>query len=151
MADKVLSRIVPASGLPRGELGYAERTTDDTTTNTTLASASANKISGLAVTVIGAGRPVEVEFWCSGVRNATANNWAGASIVQDGTSVKAAVVFSPNTGIGVPLVVKTRLVLTAGQSYTFEVGKYGQAGTTTYSASAVSGVNLAMYLAVTER
>lgn len=131
------------------ELGYAERTSDDTTTNGTIGNASlvGNRMSGLAVTVVGTGKPVDIEFWCAGVRNSTGSNYAGAVLLQNGVQITAGTVLSTSTSVGQIMTLKIRKTLTANTSYTFEVGKYGQGGTTTY----IGNATFPMYLAVTSR
>lgn len=137
-----------AASLARGELGYAERVTDDTTTNTVIGSAPANKISGLAVTVVGSGKAVDIEVFCAAAYHTVANTYAGLAILQDGAQIQLVQTSSPATANGRVLYGKVRKVLTAGQSYTFEVGKYcGAVGTATFAAAA----GFPMSLVVTER
>jgi hypothetical protein len=140
---------IPTQGAaPRGELGYAERTTADTTTNTSFAAASSNKITGLSVSVTGTGRPVEIEFFLPAGYHSVANSIVGAVILQNGTTVICAGnVRVSSTTTGDSFLLKARKVLTAGTGYTFEVGKYTVSGTANYSADAT----YPMYLAVTER
>lgn len=138
---------VRSSSFRTTELGYAERTTNDTTTNTAYASAASNKISGLSVTVVGEGLPVLIEFFATIAYHSVANTSVSAALVVNGatTSGQAATVFSPSTSAGPSLILRRRMVLTAGTSYTFEIGKYvGAAGTGTYFA----GANFPMHLAV---
>lgn len=113
---------------PRGELGYAERQTTDTSSNTVFANIPANLIPGLSVTVVGAGRAVEVEVIGS-VYHAVANTYVGFGIVRDGATVGYGGLSSPSTTVGRTVIVKKRMVLVAGQQYVFTVGKYvGAAG-----------------------
>lgn len=134
------------------ELGYAERTTNDTTTNTSLVDAdlAANTIGGLTFTVTGDGNPVDVEFRCSGAYHSTANTRVNAVLLVNGSSVNGdlGAADSPSTSGGPSLSFKRRLVLTDGVSYTFEVAKrVAAAGTGTYVAAAT----FPMYLAATRR
>ena len=133
---------------PRGELAYAERLTNDTTTNTTIGNAPSNKVSGLLVTVTGNGRPVEIEVYCPAVLHTVANTYVGLALLMDGVQVQLMQQSSPSTANGRSLIGKFRKVLTAGQDYTFEVGKYcGAAGTATYGG----GAGLPAYISATER
>jgi hypothetical protein len=130
------------------ELGYEERTTNDTTTNTAYASTTSNKISGLSVTVVGQGLPVLIEFFCPGVFHSVAATGVSVALITNGalTSGQLATVDSSATNKSRALIMRRRMLLTAGTSYTFEVGKYvDAAGTGTYTAVA----DAPMYLAVT--
>ena len=142
---------LPTLVLPPGnagsEMGYAERTTDDTTTNTAYASTPSNKISGLSVTVIGEGQPVMVEFFCPGVKHSVAASPVNAVLIINGsvTGGQLATADSPATGNARFLMFRRRMVLTAGTSYTFEVGKYAtSAGTGTYTAVADAPMHLSV-------
>jgi len=129
------------------ELGYAERTTSDTTTNTTLASAPSNKISGMSVTVIGTGQPVSVEFFCPYGFHSVADGNVTTTLVINGSATGAQFASTANhaTNIGQLIVLKRRLVLTAGTSYTFEIGKsITGAGTGTWAASTDAPMHLAV-------
>lgn len=121
------------------ELGYAERTTVDTTTSTSYASAPSNKISGLSVTVVGEGLAVSVEFFCPGVKHSTAGVGVASALVLNGalTGGQIGLGDSDSTANSRTLIMRRRMILTAGTSYTFEVGKYVMsAGTGTYDAAA---------------
>ncbi len=139
------------NGVSGVEIGYAERTTSDTTTNTVLASATSNKISGLSVTVTGTGRPVEIEFFCPlCYHSSTAAKFVGAAILINGseTGAQLGTVDSATTGAGRTLIVRRRIVLTSGSSYTFEVGKWIEsAGTGNY----LVGADFPMHLSVVSR
>lgn len=129
------------------ELGYAERTSNDTTTNTAYASSTSNKISGLSVTVVGQGLPVLVEFFCPGVFHSVAATGVSVTLITNGalTSGQLATVDSSATNKSRALVMRRRMVLTAGTSYTFEVGKYvDAAGTGTYTAVADAPMHLSV-------
>lgn len=149
-SDAGTVKVSGAGSSPRGELGYAERTTADTTSNGTIANATqaGNKMTGLAVTVVGKGRPVEIEFHTPAVWHSTANNYVGVALLMDGVQVAIGQASSPSNASGRSLTVKARKVLTDGQSYTFEVGKYCQTGATgNYHGAA----DTPMYLSVAER
>lgn len=129
------------------QLGYAERATNDTTTNTSYASAPSNKIAGLSVTVVGQGLPVTVEFFCPQVYHSVANTLVSCELLINGALATGqfASAFSPSTAAGPFLLMKRKPLLVAGTSYTFEVGKsVSGAGTGTYTGAADS----LMYLEV---
>lgn len=111
------------------ELGYAEVVTATTSTNTAAGSASmsVNAIPGLSLTVIGAGRPVMVEFVGQGY-NTTVDTPIGVALLTNSSTANGAWAYGATHVIGVgffaPLVVRRRLVLTAGQSYSFQVGMW---------------------------
>lgn len=128
------------------ELGYAERTTSATTTNTTLGSTSA-KISSLSVTVVGQGRPVDVEGFFPNSTVGSANVGYGFVLLQDNVNVGLAVGVSPSTAFGPGRIVKARRVLTAGVTYVFEVSIYTISGTLTVNGSAADP----MFLSVVAR
>lgn len=129
------------------ELAYAERTTNDTTTNTVYASSPSNKISGLLCTVIGTGQPVTVEFYCPSASHSVADKNAAAVLLINGsvTSGQTSEATSSIASAANGILMLRRLVLTAGTSYTFEVGKYlSSAGTGTYVAWADAPIHLAV-------
>jgi hypothetical protein len=131
-----------------GELGYAEVTASDTTTNTSYASSISNKIAGLSVTVVGQGLPVRIDFFCTGASHSVAAKGVNAVLLINGavTSGQLGATVPPAVGFANSLYLARRLVLTAGVSYTFEIGKYlVGAGTGTYAA----GPDNPMHLAVT--
>lgn len=107
------------------ELAYAERTTNFTTTNTTLGSnATASKIGGLVCTVVGTGQPVDIEWYgmlVNGTDTAslTVDLYLLVNGVYTGTAQLCQVVV---TNAGLSKFMKRRLVLTAGTNYTFEIG-----------------------------
>lgn len=133
------------------ELGYAERTTQDTTTslpsdNTTL---SSNLISGLSATVTGVGRAVEVEFFCGIVVHSVVGGHVYAHLMMDGAQISLANARATASNVGIsPMIVKARVVVPQGASRTFTVAKsLDTAGTGTYYADAVTP----MYLSVVQR
>lgn len=151
--------------IPGKELAYAELTSDFTTTNTSLTNVTDGPGAGGVIpgafnsgAIIGAGRPVDVEFYAPQVRHATtAGQWVGAYLIVNGVAQGAdgqlATVSSPTTTVGRALVMKRRLVLEDGESYTFKVGILGgSAGTSTVTAVNTPGTNLTRpYLTVTAR
>jgi hypothetical protein len=132
------------------ELGYAERVTSDTTTNTSYAASTSNKISGLSVTLTGEGLPVLVEFYCPQVLHSVTGDDVGVVLLVNGAvtggQFAVAGTSTASADLGASLVLRRRLVLADGDSTTFEVGKFAvQAGTATY----VAGADYPMHLAVT--
>lgn len=136
---------VMASNYHGKELGYAQSTAITGVTNTALTDGALRgaKIAGLSITVVGAGRPVAVEF--SGLGNNTSGSLTGAALLINGSAVGGArtsiVSQSPNSVTG---IFKSRQVLTAGTPYTFEVGCWCSAATGQW----IGAANLPIYLAV---
>jgi|GEM_PF-5842404 len=135
---------------PGADMGSAERLTSATTTATSYALATTD-ISGLSVTVIGTGRPVDVEFYCPSVTHSVANTNVSVFIAVNGSGTDAKAqwggVSAPGTGAGggPALTIKRRITLTDGVSYTFTVRAFafGVAGTTTlYAVSAYQAMQL---------
>lgn len=144
--------VLELSTAPGKEIGYAERTTNHTTTVTS--AASATDISGLSVTVTGKGRPVEVNFYTASVTHSVANSNVSAFISGNGAVGGSLGQFggqsSPSTtaGLGDAINITRRVVLTDGVSYTFTVRVFSLvAGTSTIYGAA----GLPMSLAVTAR
>lgn len=137
---------LPLHPAPGAELAHAERATDFTTTNTSNASvAAASLVGGLEFTIVGQGRPVEIDFWAGLVRHSVASSFVMAYFVVNGVAGDVnlgtgGATSSPSTSTGRVLSVKRRVVLTRGTSYTFQVGICGQAGTSTLQASAPAPV-----------
>jgi hypothetical protein len=141
-------RFDPQDTSDASELGYASRTTNDTTTNAAYASSSSNKISGLSVTVVGEGLPVLIEFYCPSVAHSVANSAVNATLVINGalSGGQIGTSHSISSTVGQGMLLRHRKVLALGTSYTFEIGKYlGAAGTGTYTGNA----DFPMHLAVT--
>lgn len=129
------------------ELGYIERDTQDTTTNTatTDAALNANLIAGLALTgIVGTGSPVDVEVAFPVIVHSVLAKSVGAAIMVNGTKVHSSQAVSNSTTVGTFFIVKKRLVLPAGVSHDFAIGKYGSTGTSTYYADAVSKMSLSV-------
>lgn len=120
---------------PGVELGQAARTSSITSTATTAAGASA--LTGLSVTVVGQGRPVDVRFYTAALYHSVANTAVSLIIVKDGnatgTDNQIGTAFSPSTTTGPSVCITRRTAtLTDGVSYTFTVRAWGgAAGTTT--------------------
>lgn len=127
---------------PGIELGYAERTTSFTSTVNAL-------ISGLSVTVIGLGRPVDVEFYCAQATHTVNGAFVqGVLIYGGGTQIQGHGEIISNTTLGRPVHIKTRMLLPDGVSYMFSVNTtMANAGTATWLGSA----SRPMWLAVTSR
>lgn len=129
-----------AAHSPGRELGYAERTSIFTTTNTTPGSAAAgSKVGSLSITLTGAGLPVLIQAYCGNVYNSVASQGHGVYLLMNSTQIELGVNLSTSTAFGPKVFVGIRKVLTAGVQYTFEVGAYGiAAGTTALGAGATS-------------
>jgi hypothetical protein len=136
------------------ELAYAELTVVTTTTNVTAGDTSTTSGSGgimiTTATIVGAGRPVEIEFFLPGVKHSVAGTYVSAYIIanSDPTVLSLAAMSSPVTSSARGVIAKRRMVLTAGASYTFQGGLAGSAAGT---SSAVVGPTFPAYLAVTQR
>lgn len=119
---------------PGVELGYAERTA-------TFSTAATGLITTLSIPIIGNGRPVDVEFYCPRVWNATtANTYISGRIFRDGVQATDGGVFSPVTSAGPSLYVKhAEPIVPVGVAHTFTVQAFlGSAGTHNFYASAAS-------------
>jgi hypothetical protein len=104
---------------------------------TTVEGSSAGRISGLAVTVIGEGRPVQVSLFLPSYRHSMAASTVG--IAQGTTPIQGVTVKNPGTsapGATVQLTVVTA-TLTAGVSYTF----YAYGRQTTATAGSIDSSN----------
>lgn len=143
-----MGKITPPPPVAHGrEMGYAERTTNFTTTIVG-GSPLVDKISGLSVTVVGAGRPVVIEFQSNQVLHSVANTYVAVQMIADGVLDQNSAISAPSTTVGETLSFQRRKVLTVGTSYTFEVGVTNSAtGTATIKGNAAAP----MFLAVTER
>lgn len=124
---------------PGAELAAAVSTASDTTTNTARTSAHLNVISGLTLSnIVGTGQAVDIEFICPVAVHSVASTGVNVDLVINGAdnTDQIAAVSSPATNSGRTLVLRWRKVLTAGTTYTFQVGKWlAAAGTGTYGAA----------------
>lgn len=137
-----------ASYEPGLEIGYSERTTSATSTQTV--PNATGTISGLVVVVTGAGRPVDVRFESALAWNSTANKHSFASLmVNGGAGGGANGSHSPVTTTGIGLGFTRRMVLTDGVSYTFTVALYTESGGGTVTAFA--NATYPMSISVTNR
>lgn len=133
---------------PGLEIGYAERVTSATSTQT--APNATGTISLLSVTVVGAGRPVDIRFQAALAFHSVANRPVFTSLmVNGGASGAAAADTSPSTSSGPSHTFTRRMVLTAGVSYTFTVAIYTDAGGGT--ATVFANATYPMSLSVTNR
>jgi hypothetical protein len=113
------------------QLGYAELDAPYSVTNYSPTTAASYKISGLSVTTVGTGRPVSVRF--SGQAYSTTVDAFVVAQLLINNSVTGGVnasVSSPTTSVYRSLSFEASPVLTAGTSYTFEVGIWNQSSTT---------------------
>lgn len=133
---------------PGTELAYAERLAG--VSNTATAAGAAAIISGLtAGPVIGKGRAVDIEFFAPTVYHSVANTNVIFYLEVNGVALNAngniTGVISPKTTSGPSAIIKKRLVLTDGVSYTFKVGMYcGAAGTSQATAAGFAAIQLAV-------
>lgn len=131
------------------ELGYAERTSSFTTTNTSLwSTAAASVVGSLSVTVTGTGRPVDVEFYCPAMGHTAGAIVTSYLIVNGATNDARSQYKNWAINFGEGGEMKRRLVLANGTSYTFTVGiSANAAGTSTVTGS----TSAPTHLAVTQR
>jgi hypothetical protein len=131
------------------ELGYIERTSSDTTTNTSLTDGSlaANTIPSLVLSVVGAGRPVEFEFYTSQSYNSTVAAMTFAVLLINGVQSSYGLTTTSTASKGFTASAKRRIVLSPGVSYDIAVGKAVTAGTGTFVAT----VGAPMYLSATQK
>jgi hypothetical protein len=129
--------------MPELELGYAEKTATQTSTNVTPGSvatgAAGGLITGLAMDVIGNGRPVDLKF-TGLIWHSTANTLVGVYFIIDGVSTGyIETENSPSTTAGKSLRVERRLTIPEGVTRNVQVGIYGTvAGTCTlFGSSAI--------------
>lgn len=134
-ADLSAIETMYAAHTPGKELGYAEVLSSLTSTATDVGAAAA--LAGLSVTVIGQGKPVEIEYFCPSVNHTVANTSVSIALGSNGSKLSAqsqigaTSAASTVAGLGKSISVKRRAVLTLGVSYTFTVHAfaYGVAGT----------------------
>lgn len=133
---------------PGLEIGYAERTTSATSTQT--APNATGTISGLSVTVVGSGRPVDIRFNAALSWSSVANKTVFTSLMVNGVAGGAASGdSSPVTTTGPTQHLNRRMVLTNGVSYTFTVALYVESGGGT--GTAFANATYPMSLSVTNR
>lgn len=122
---------VMASNYHGKELGYSQVNTGTIITNNIWNDAGlySNRIAGMSITVVGAGRPVAIEFAGQGYHS-VANSWFGASLLTNGSAVNGerATQSNPSTTNTRDILLRKRVVLDAGTSYTFEIGLCCQSG-----------------------
>lgn len=129
---------------------YADRYTNFSTTNTSFTSVAAGSIvPGMEVTVVGTGQPVDIFFQtCFRHTVFSSSAFVGAYLITsvdggaDSTTPKRATLARNNVSAAAELSSLTANWLNVptekGKTYTFKVGAYGTAGTTTFDT--VSGV-----------
>lgn len=133
---------------PGIELGVAQRTTTFTTTNTTAGNGALGIVTSLSVTVVGKGRPADVEFYCPAAYHSVAGAFVAISINLGNplavANTQLGSVQSTLTSNGPAFRVTLRsAVLTDGASYTFQVNAWGStAGTVSLVAAAYCPVQL---------
>lgn len=120
------------------ELGHGENTSSSwTTTRTTPGENHAdNKPPGLSKTIVGKGRPVEIDVYFPSLKHSTNAALFGVYILIDGVAAQYAFHSAPGAS-GVSTYFTLRKMLNAGTSYLIEVGVYAvAAGTITSVADA---------------
>lgn len=134
---------------PGLEIGYAERTTSATSTQTV--PNATGTISGLSVTVVGSGRAVDIRFACALSWASVANKQVFTSLMVNGGATGAACSENSvltNTGPGQDFT--RRMVLTDGVSYTFTVALYTEVASGA-TVTAFANATYPMALSVTNR
>lgn len=125
--------------IPGSEMAYAQTTATWTTTNTTLYSnVSTAKITGLSVTVVGEGEPVDIVVNLPLCKH-SASQLLIAYLMCNGSSAAPGGGFysqTVNASNGRTIFWMQRVTLTTGVSYTFEVGVQAAAGTATLEPGA---------------
>lgn len=119
-------------------LGYAQITSNFTTTSTTFVD-----VTGLTttVTVPAGGRRVQIEIQATGINNSATGIW-NIALVEDGTVIQQWYLNEPTaTANNTPLSVQFSKVPTAG-SHTYKVQVATTAGTVSISAGTTSGTVL---------
>ena len=115
------TQVVTASG-GLVELGYAEKTSNSTITSTSAASPTA---TGISVTVVSDGSPLDVEFYCGEATPPNTNNGVLlAALWVDGAeydrTMGVAYNYSDGVNSGRTLYAKKRITLSAG-SHTIDI------------------------------
>ena len=105
------------------EVGYAERTDPFSVTPGAAYSTTGN-IPGLMVQIVGSGRPVEVEFFAPGLYASSAYIPVMPYVTVNGdtTTGVSATTRSAVTTDGMPYIIKRRIILDDGVTYTFQAG-----------------------------
>lgn len=135
--------------IPGTDLGTVLRATSATST-TTAATDPAGDLTGLSVTVVGQGRPVDVRFHAPGVYHSVANTLVSVILMCNGevvgTNNQIGTENSPRTDNGPSMSISRRTgILTTGTSYTFSVRLWGAAaGTSTLVAASFCPIELAV-------
>lgn len=135
--------------LPGAELAYAERLAQDVTNNivNTDVGLNANKIAGLACTVIGQGRPVRIDYVSPGHTHTVDQKGTYAILLVNGAQALGtfAVAVASGAGKSTSCMFSRRLVLAQGVEYTFEIGKWiDSAGQGTFFAGAAIPMSLSV-------
>lgn len=120
------------------ELGYAEITTDFTSTTQYTAAGVGADITGLSVTVTASARPLLITVWSPRVYQANATQGVIVGIEEDNVEVAIGRWDQhATTQEGVPLVVRVRRNPSAGShTYKATLASFGGSGISTFTASA---------------
>lgn len=124
---------------PGIELGYSERTSN-------YAAAAGGTITGISVTVVGQGRPVDIEFRCKGAYHTVIGTLLDTTIVDASANIiGSARIQTWSTSDGPVVGIRARKVLTDGVSYTYTVTvSQNAAGTHTFIGSAARPIWLSV-------
>lgn len=126
-------------------LGYSERTTSDVRT-------TGGAITGVSVTVVGQGRPVDIEARVTKGFHSAANAPMTFAIMWGTVCIASDEQNSFSTTTGRAFYCKRTMTLTDGVSYTFTLAvAHGLAGTMTWYADDTATNKRPMHLAVTSR
>lgn len=135
--------------VPGTDLGTFQRPSNATSTTTAVTDA-AGDITGMSVTVVGQGRPVDIRFFAPGVYHSVANTLVSVIIICNGdvlnTNNQLGTERSHLTNNGPSVAITRRTgVLTAGVSYTFKARLWSAAaGTSTLVGAAYCPIELAV-------
>ena len=123
---------------PKGsELGYAERTSDYTTTATALAD-----VPGLSITVTVGSDPIVVQFFSGQVKHSAVGGLVALQIVDENNTIIMSGFHSASAANeSDPFILRRRLAATPG-THTYRVqaatSSFGTAGTSTISGGATN-------------
>lgn len=107
------------------EIGYAETNVNFSVTTTAGYDVTNTVIPGLMVQITGEGTAVEIEFFAPGVYSSTGTNLQIMPFITINGATQGAVITtqrSTSTTEGPPALIKRRMVLAKGTTYTFRAG-----------------------------
>ena len=124
------------------ELGYAEITSNFTTTST----GTQVDVAGLSVAVVTADRPITIEFYCSQIFHSAAGAAPSLRLLEGSTIIETAGFLLPTAGGGTPGVMRVRRNPAPG-AYTYKVAAFqpgSPGGTITMVAAAIAPAHLSV-------